>query len=120
MINRLQCIQYLSLRLKIFISVFIIFFVTSLHVSSPVIIEEIDFLSIDKIAHSITFYFVGLWFVFITKKSQLIGLFIILCGYAFSMELLQASLGYRNFEWLDWVADILGILLSFFHLSKKL
>jgi len=36
------------------------------------------------------------------------------------MEFMQMNISYRSFEWLDWVADVFGILLSVFHLSKKL
>ena len=120
MISMLQRIQSLSLNLKIILSVILIAIVTFLHIMTTPSLSIETTLSIDKIAHMIVFYFVGLWFVFITKKSHLIGLFIILCGYAFSLEFMQMNISYRSFEWLDWVADVFGILLSVFHLSKKL
>ena len=76
--------------------------------------------SIDKVVHMIIFYFVGLWFFLITKQDHSFILMILLCIYALTMELLQMSLAYRSFDWFDWVADVFGLLLSFFHLSKKL
>ena len=120
MINVLQRIQYFSLNIKITLSVIIIAVVTFLHrMTTPSIAIETS-LSIDKIAHAILFYFVALWFFIIARNVQIIFLFILLCGYALSMESLQINISYRIFEWLDWVADIFGILLSVFHLSKKL
>ena len=120
MISMLQRIQSLSLNLKIILSVILIAFVTFLHImTTPSLSIETTF-SIDKIAHMIVFYFVGLWFFIIAKNIQIIFLFILLCGYALSMEFMQMNISYRSFEWLDWVADVFGIWLSVFHLSKKL
>ena len=120
MISMLQRIQSLSLNLKITLSVILIAVVTFLHIMTTPSLSIETSLSIDKIAHMIVFYFVGLWFFIIAKNVQTIFLFILLCGYAFSMEFMQMNISYRSFEWLDWVADVFGILLSVFHLSKKL
>ena len=125
MISLLQRIQYLSLYLKIILSVILIATVTLLHIITIPSVEiektiSIDFGLITKIAHILVFYFVGLWFFIIVKNVQTIFLFILLCGYALSLEFIQMNISYRSFEWLDWVADIFGILLSVFHLSKKL
>ena len=120
MISMLQRIQSLSLNLKIILSVILIAIVTFLHIMTTPSLSIETSLSIDKIAHMIVFYFVGLWFFIIAKNVQTIFLFILLCGYALSMEFMQMNISYRSFEWLDWVADVFGILLSVFHLSKKL
>ncbi len=120
MISLLQCIQSFSLNLKIILSVILIAFVTFLHFMTTPSLSIETTLSIDKIAHMMMFYFVGLWFFIIAKNVQTIFLFILLCGYALSMEFMQMNISYRSFEWLDWVADVFGILLSVFHLSKKL
>ena len=120
MISILQRIQSLSLNLKIILSVILIAIVTFLHIMKTPSLSIETTLSIDKIAHMIVFYFVGLWFFIIAKNVQTIFLFILLCGYALSMEFMQMNISYRSFEWLDWVADVFGILLSVFHLSKKL
>ena len=120
MISILQRIQSLSLNLKIILSVILIAVVTFLHIMTTPSLSIETTLSIDKIAHMIVFYFVGFWFFIIAKNIQIIFLFILLCGYALSMEFMQTNISYRSFEWLDWVADVFGILLSVFHLSKKL
>ena len=125
MISMFQRIRSLSLNLKIILSVILIAVVTFLHImtmpfmTTPSLSIETT-LSIDKIAHMMIFYFVGLWFFIIAKNVRAIFLFVLLCGYALSMEFMQMNISYRSFEWLDWVADVFGILLSVFHLSKKL
>ena len=120
MISILQRIQSLSLNLKIILSVILIAVVTFLHIMTTPSLSLETSLSIDKIAHMIVFYFVGLWFFIIAKNVRIIFLFILLCGYALSMEFMQINIPHRSFDWLDWVADVFGILLSVFHLSKKL
>tara|TARA_B100001142_G_scaffold252840_1_gene253383 strand:- start:482 stop:844 length:363 start_codon:yes stop_codon:yes gene_type:complete len=120
MMSILQSIQSLSLNLKIILSIILIAIVTFLHIIATPSIGIETLLSIDKIAHMIVFYFFGLWFFIIIKNVQIIFLFILLCGYAMSMEFMQTNISYRSFEWLDWVADVFGIWLSVFHLSKKL
>ena len=119
MINFLKRIQDISTNSNVIFSIIIIVAVTYLHVMTTPSIEIDTVLSIDKIAHIAIFYFVGLWFFLITKDYSLI-LMILLCLYALTMEFLQMNLSYRSFEWFDWVADVIGLLLSFFHLSKKL
>ena len=120
MINLLQRVQDISKISNVLFSIIIIAVVTYLHVMTTPSIEIDTFLSIDKVVHIIIFYFVGLWFFLITKQDHLFILMILLCIYALTMELLQMSLAYRSFDWFDWVADVFGLLLSFFHLSKKL
>ena len=120
MISLLQRIQYFSQNIKIILSVILIAIVTLLHIMTTPSLGIETSISIDKIAHVILFYFVGLWFFIIAKNIKIVFVLILLCGYALSMEFLQMNFSYRSFEWLDWVADIFGILLSVFHLSKKL
>ena len=120
MISMFQRIRSLSLNLKIILSVILIAVVTFLHFMKTPSLSIETTLSIDKIAHMMIFYFVGLWFFIIAKNVRAIFLFVLLCGYALSMEFMQMNISYRSFEWLDWVADVFGILLSVFHLSKKL
>ena len=120
MISMIQYIQSFSLNLKIILSVILIAIVTFLHIMTTPSLGTETSLSIDKIAHMMIFYFVGLWFFIVAKNVRIIFLFVLLCGYAMSMEFMQTNISYRSFEWLDWVADIFGILLSVFHLSKKL
>ena len=120
MISILQHIQGISRNTNILLSIIIIFTVTYLHVMTTPSIEIDASLSIDKVAHVVIFYFVGLWFFLIIRNDYSLILMALLFTYALMMEILQMNLSYRSFDWLDWVADIFGLLLSFFHLSKKL
>ena len=120
MINLLQRLQGLSRSSKVLFSLVIILIVAILHVIKTPSIEIDTLLSIDKVAHIMIFYFVGLWFFLITKKDHSLILMILLFILAVTMEFLQMNLSYRSFDWFDWLADAFGILLSFFHLSKKL
>ena len=120
MINLFQRVQDVSKNSNLLLSVIIIFIVTYLHVMATPSIEIDTFISIDKVAHMVIFYFVGLWFFLITKQDHSFILMVLLCMYALTMELLQMSISYRSFDWFDWCADVFGLLLSFYHLSKKL
>ena len=120
MINLIKRVQGVSRNSNLLLSVIIIFIVSYLHVMKTPSIEIDTFISVDKVTHIVIFYFVGLWFFLITKQDHLFILMFLLCMYALSMELLQMSISYRSFDWFDWFADVFGILLSFFHLSKKL
>ena len=75
--------------------------------------------SIDKLAHIAFFYVSSLWFFLIVRNDQAIVIVIFMAVYAFSLELLQMTVAYRTFEWLDLFADVVGIFLSFIHVFKK-
>jgi len=79
MISMLQRIQSLSLNLKIILSVILIAVVTFLHIMTTPSLGIGISLSIDKIAHMMIFYFVGLWFLLLLKMS---GLFFYFFSYA--------------------------------------
>ena len=117
MISILQRIQGISRNTNALFSIIIIFTVTYLHVMTT---PSIEIELIDKVAHVVIFYFVGLWFFLIFRNHYSLILMTLLFTYALMMEILQMNLSYRSFDWFDWVADIFGLLLSFFHLSKKL
>ena len=120
MIDPFKRLRGISGNSKILFSIIIVATVTYLHVMTTPSIEIDTFISIDKAAHIIIFYFLGLWFFLNINKDYSLILMILLCIYALSMEFLQMNLSYRRFEWFDWAADVFGLLLSFFHLSKKL
>ena len=113
-------IHNLSLMIKVMGSLLIIFTVTFLHVMSLPSAGLESIIPIDKVIHIIMFYLVGLWFLLIVKKNHYILVMILLITFALSMEYLQITVSYRSFEWFDWLSDIFGLLLSFFHLSKKI
>ena len=75
--------------------------------------------SIDKLAHIAFFYLSSLWFFLIVRPDQALVIIIFMTVYAFSLELLQMTVSYRTFEWLDLFADVVGIFLSFIHVFKK-
>ena len=118
MINLLKRIQDISKNLNVLLSIIIIINVIILHTMSTPQIETFSFF--DKFSHVVIFYITGLWFFLIFRQDYWLILMTLLCILALSMEFLQMNLSYRSFEWFDWVADVLGLLLSFFHLSKKL
>lgn len=75
--------------------------------------------SMNKLAHIAFFYSSSLWFFLIVRPDQALVIIIFMTLYAFSLELLQMTVPYRTFEWLDLFADVLGIFLSFIHVFKK-
>lgn len=116
----LNAIHNLSLMMKVIGSLLIIIMITILHVVPFPSVELESMNSIDKVIHIVIFYIAGLWFLLMVKKNQYILVIILLIIYSLAMEFLQNILSYRSFEWSDWLSDIFGLLLSFFHLSKKL
>ena len=80
---------------------------------------DIDTFFIDKLAHIAFFYLSSLWLFLIVRPDQALVIIIFMTVYAFSLELLQMTVAYRTFEWLDLFADVVGIFLSFIHVFKK-
>ncbi len=76
-------------------------------------------LPIDKLAHIAFFYLSSLCMFLIVRPDQAVVIIIFMTVYAFSLELLQMTVAYRTFEWLDLFADLVGIFLSFIHVFKK-
>jgi len=103
---------------KIVVSFFIVSMGVYLHLMQVPDVD-IDTFSIDKLAHIAFFYVSSLWFFLIVRNDQAIVIVIFMAVYAFSLELLQMTVAYRTFEWLDLFADIVGIFLSFIHVFKK-
>ena len=70
---------------------------------------------VDKLAHVLMFFLAMMWFIYVTPKPHqlLVGVSLILFGLV--LEYIQMNfLPDRTFEWLDWVADGIGVVLSFF------
>lgn len=65
-------------------------------------------IKIDAVGHFIGF-FILTWFIHYFLKLPLFELVITLCSYAALTELAQLYLGYRNGEFSDFIADILGV-----------
>jgi len=105
---------------KIVVSFFIITMGVYLHIMQVPHVDLVDTLfSMDKLAHIVFFYLSSLWFFLIVRPDQALVIIIFMTLYAFSLELLQMTVSYRTFEWLDLFADVVGIFLSFIHVFKK-
>ena len=104
---------------RIVVSLFIVTMGVYLHLMQVPDVGIDTSFSIDKLAHIAFFYVSSLWFFLIVRNDQAIVIVIFMAVYAFSLELLQMTVAYRTFEWLDLFADIVGIFLSFIHVFKK-
>ena len=104
---------------KIVVSFFIVTMGVYLHLMQVPDVDIDTSFSIDKLAHIAFFYVSSLWFFLIVRNDQAIVIVIFMAVYAFSLELLQMTVAYRTFEWLDLFADVVGIFLSFIHVFKK-
>ena len=104
---------------KIVVSLFIVTMGVYLHLMQVPDVDIDTSFSIDKLAHIAFFYVSSLWFFLIVRNDQAIVIVIFMAVYAFSLELLQMTVAYRTFEWLDLFADVVGIFLSFIHVFKK-
>ena len=103
---------------KIVVSFFIVSMGVYLHLMQVPDVD-IDTFFIDKLAHIAFFYLSSLWFFLIVRPDQALVIIIFMTVYASSLELLQMTVSYRTFEWLDLFADVVGIFLSFIHVFKK-
>ena len=104
---------------KLVVSFFIVTMGIYLHLMQVPDVDIDTSFSIDKLAHIAFFYVSSLWFLLIARNDQAIVIVIFMAVYAFSLELLQMTVPYRTFEWLDLFADVVGIFLSFIHVFKK-
>jgi len=77
--------------------------------------DLINLNQVDKLAHVLMFFLTMMWFMYVTPKPHqlLVGVSLILFGLV--LEYIQMNfLPDRTFEWLDWIADGIGVVLSFF------
>ncbi|MCM8535292.1 MAG: VanZ family protein [Lentisphaeraceae bacterium] len=65
---------------------------------------------IDKVIHLSVFGLAGVLQILAYKRSK--KGFILLLSYCLITECAQGLTGYRSFEWLDFVANFCGVLLS--------
>ena len=70
----------------------------------------------DKILHTLTYLFAGIWFGLLIDRKYLTLVFIFLCAFGYSIELIQESTGYRYYEiedqWANMAGAFLGCLLT--------
>ena len=86
-----------------------------LHFMQAPSIDLINLNQVDKLAHVLMFFLTMMWFMYVTAKpcQLLVGVSLILFGLV--LEYIQMNfLPDRTFEWLDWIADGIGVVLCFF------
>ena len=86
-----------------------------LHFMQAPSIDLINLNQVDKFAHVLMFFLTMMWFMYVTAKPHqlLVGVSLILFGLV--LEYIQMNfLPDRTFEWLDWIADGIGVVLCFF------
>lgn len=65
----------------------------------------------DKVAHCLGFFALAFVLECAFPKTRLIWKVLVLFVYGLAIEIVQLNLSYRHFSWLDWVADMVGVLL---------
>ena len=104
--------QQPSQLIKIIGTLFVLAVLTYLHVMTPPSIAIVEIIGVDKLAHLLLFFFTMIWFVNITPKPywNVVGCLLVFFGLV--LEWLQMQfLPERSFEWLDWFADSLGVVV---------
>ena len=110
-----QSLRNLALRhnfyFKITGSFLILGFLAYLHfMQLPSI--DIGLTLFDKLLHFLMFFFTMMWFMYITKKWLLAAVTLVLLGLI--LEWIQMNfIINRSFDWLDWIADGIGIVICF-------
>ena len=93
----------------------ILVFLIYLHFMPASSIDPINLNQVDKLAHVLMFFLTMMWFMYVTPKPHqlLVGVSLIVFGLV--LEYIQMDfLPDRTFEWLDWIADGIGVVLCFF------
>jgi len=82
-----------------------------LHFMQPPSID-ISLTLVDKLAHFLMFFFTMMWFMYITRKWLVAAVSLLLL--ALVLEWIQMNyIINRSFDWFDWIADGIGIVLCF-------
>ena len=104
------------------ISVLIVLFLAILHFVTPPNVAIFDSLiQIDKLIHFLMFFLSTSWFVLIYGDKHKIILISSLVFFGLFLELMQMQFFiFRSFEWFDWLADSIGVIVGFFTISKWL
>ena len=67
---------------------------------------------LDKLLHFLMFFFTMMWFMYITKNWLVSAFSLIILG--LMLEWIQMNyIINRSFDWFDWIADGVGILICF-------
>ena len=113
----IQSVRNLTLRhnfyFQIIGSFLILSLVSYLHFMQPPSLDVISFTQVDKLAHFLMFFFTMMWFMYVSKKWLVTAVSLIFL--ALVLELIQMYyIINRSFDWFDWIADGIGIVLCFF------
>ena len=111
-----QSVRNLTIRhnfyFQIIGSFLILSLVSYLHFMQPPSLDVISFTQVDKLAHFLMFFFTMMWFMYVSKKWLVSAVSLLLL--ALVLEWIQMNyIINRSFDWFDWIADGVGIVLCF-------
>ena len=118
----IEYIQNKPKSIQNIISVLIVLFLAILHFITPPDVATFDSLmQVDKLIHFLMFFLSTSWFVLIYGDKHKIILISSLVFFGLFLELMQMQFFiFRSFEWFDWLADSIGVIVGFFTISKWL
>ena len=118
----IEYIQNKPKSIQNIISVLIVLFLAILHFITPPEVATLDSLmQVDKLIHFLMFFLTTSWFSLIYGDKHKIILISSLVFYGLFLELMQMQFFiFRSFEWFDWLADSIGVIVGFFTISKWL
>ena len=111
-----QSVRNLAVRHNLYFQIIgsflILSLVSYLHFMQPPSLDVISFTQVDKLAHFLMFFFTMMWFMYITRKWLVAAVSLLLL--ALMLEWIQMNyIINRSFDWFDWIADGIGIVLCF-------
>ena len=112
----IQSVRNLTVRHNFYFQIIGSFLILSLlsylHFMQPPSLNVISFTLVDKLAHFFMFFFTMMWFMYVSKKWLVTAVSLIFL--ALVLELIQMNyIINRSFDWFDWIADGIGIVLCF-------
>ena len=118
----IEYIQNKPKSIQNIISVLIVLFLAILHFVKPPDVATFDSLiQVDKLIHFLMFFLSSSWFALIYGDKRKVILISSLVFYGLFLELMQMQFFiFRAFEWFDWIADTIGVIVGFFTISKWL
>ena len=110
-----QSLRNLAVRYNLYFqltgSVLILGLLIYLHFMQPPSID-VGLPLFDKLLHFLMFFFTMMWFMYITKNWLVSAFSLLILGLI--LEWIQMNFIFnRSFDWLDWVADGIGIVICF-------
>jgi len=111
-----QSVRNLTVRHNFYFQIIGSFLILSLlsylHFMQPPSLDVISFTLADKLAHFLMFFFTMMWFMYVSKKWLVSAVALLLL--ALALEWIQMNyIINRSFDWFDWIADGIGIVLCF-------